>query len=73
MVGNVMNNELINQLSKLSLEKSALKRNIDRNYYNYSARNRLFFRLKEVDNEIKRVKFKIRLEKEKKNENNNTN
>lgn len=69
MVGNVMNNELINQLSKLSLEKSALKRNIDRNYYNPNARNRLFLRLKEVDNEIKRVKFKIRLEKEKKNEN----
>lgn len=63
-----MNNELINQLSKLSLEKSALKRNIDRNYYNYNARNRLFLRLKEVDNEIKRVKFKIRLEKEKKND-----
>ncbi len=68
-----MNNELINQLSKLTLEEKALKRNIDRNYYNVKVRKRLFFRLKEVDNEINRVKFKIRLEREKKNGNNNTN
>lgn len=63
-----MNNELINQLSKLTLEEKALKRNIDRNYYNAKVRKRLFFRLKEVDNEINRVKFKIRLEREKKND-----
>lgn len=68
-----MNNELINQLSKLTLEEKALKRNIDRNYYNAKVRKRLFFRLKEVDNEINRVKFKIRLEREKKNGDNNTN
>ena len=68
-----MNNELINQLSKLTEEEKALKRNIDRNYYNVKVRKRLFFRLKEVDNEINRVKFKIRLEREKKNGNNNTN
>lgn len=64
-----MNNELINQLSKLTLEEMALKRNIDRNYYNVEVRTSLFKRLQEVQTEIKKVKFKIRLEKEKKNEN----
>lgn len=64
-----MNNELINELSKLKLEESCLKRHIDRNYYNAKLRTKLFQRLKEVKNEIERVKFKIRLEREKKNEN----
>ena len=63
-----MNNELINQLSKLKLEETALKRNIDKNYYNKNIRNKLFLRLKEVTNEINRLKFKIRLEREKNNE-----
>lgn len=63
-----MNNELINQLSKLKLEETALKRHIDRNYYNVETRTKLFMRLKDVQNEIGRVKFKIRLEKEKKYE-----
>lgn len=63
-----MNNELINQLSKLKLEEKALKRHIDRNYYNAEVRRKLFVRLKEVQNEIDRVKFKIRIAKEKKNE-----
>lgn len=64
-----MNNELINQLSKLTLEEMALKRNIDRNYYNVEIRTNLFKRLQEVQTEIKKVKFKIRLEKEKRNDN----
>ena len=68
-----MNNELINQLSKLTLEERALKRNIDRNYYNAKVRHKLFVRLKEVKQEIQKVKFRIRLEREEKNENNNTN
>lgn len=65
-----MNNELINQLSKLKLEETALKRHIDRNYYNIEVRTKLFIRLKDVKNEIERIKFKIRLEKEKKYEDN---
>ena len=58
-----MNNELINQLSKLTLEEKALKRHIDRNYYNLKVRTKLFVRLKEVQNEINKVKFKLRLAK----------
>lgn len=68
-----MNNELINQLSKLTLEEKALKRNLNRNYYNIEIRNKLFNDLNSIQNEIKRVKFKIRMEKEKRNGNNNTN
>lgn len=64
-----MNKELINQLSKLLLEESSLKRHIDRNYYNVEVRGKLFMRLKVVQNEIQKVKFKIKLEREKKNEN----
>lgn len=64
-----MNNELINQLSKLILEKASLKREIDKNYYNVKIRTKLFRRLKEVETEINKVKFKSRIEKEKKNEN----
>lgn len=60
-----MNNELINQLSKLILEESVLKRSIDRNYYNISLRTKLFERLKEVKREKNKVKFKLRLEREK--------
>lgn len=58
-----MNNELINQLSKLTLEEKSLKRHIDRNYYNLEVRTKLFARLKIVENEINRVKFKLRLAK----------
>lgn len=64
-----MNNELINQLSKLNLEKASLKRSLDRNYYNAELRKKLFTKIKIVDSEIKKIKFRLRLEKEKKNEN----
>lgn len=67
-----MNNKLIEKLSSLKLAESAVKRNLDRNYYNSKLRSKLFKELKQIQNEIERVKFKIRLEK-KKNENNNTN
>lgn len=63
-----MNNELINELSKLTLEEKALKRNLNRNYYNVKTRNKLFNELELVNKEIKKVKFKIRLEREKNND-----
>ena len=58
-----MNNELINQLSKLTIEEKALKRHIDRNYYNVELRTKLFDRLKFVENEINKTKFKINIER----------
>lgn len=68
MVGLNMNNELISKLSQLTLEERSLKRHIDRNYYNVKVRTKLFARLSIVEEEIKKVKFKIRLEKMKKND-----
>ena len=56
-----MNDTLIDKLSKLTLERNSLKRNIDRNYYNKKVRVRLFDRLFKVDNEIKKVKFMLRI------------
>lgn len=72
MVGENMSEDLINQLSKLKLEKTSLIRNLDLNYYNIRLRNKLFSKIKIVDKEIERVKFKIRMERLKKNANNNT-
>ena len=64
-----MNNELIDKLSKLKLEESCLKRNLDMNYLDLELRTKIFKRIKENKKEIELVKFKIRLEKEmKKNE-----
>lgn len=65
----LMNNELIEKLSKLKLEENCLKRNLDVNYLDSELRTKLFKRIKENKKEIQLVKFKIRLEKEmKKNE-----
>ena len=62
-----MSNELISKLSKLNLEKNSLKRNIEINYKNTKIKAELFDRLKVVNKEIEKVKFKLRLEKEMKN------
>lgn len=62
-----MNNLLIEKLSKLTLERNSLKRNIDRNYYNKKVRARLFDRLNVVDNEIKKIKFMLRFRRENEN------
>lgn len=64
-----MNNKLIEKLSRLTLERKALKRNIDRNYYNKQIRARLFMRLKQVDSEIKKIKFMLKLERSSKSDN----
>lgn len=60
-----MNNELEIKLSKLNIEEKALKRHIDRNYYNLEVRTKLFERLKIVESEIKRINFKLMLERKK--------
>lgn len=58
-----MNNTLIEQLSRLKLEESALKRALDKNL-SAKERKKTFDRLKFVLNEQKKIKFKIHLEKE---------
>ena len=63
------NDELIDKLSKLKLEETCLKRNLDMNYLDEEMRTKIFKRIKENKKEIELVKFKIKLEKEmKKNE-----
>ena len=63
-----MNDKLIEQLSLLSLEEKNIKRVLNRYYRDYETRTALFYRLKAVQDEIKQVKFKLRLEKEIRNE-----
>ena len=59
-----MSKELITKLSNLQLREKSLKRSIDNFCYNASVRSRLFDDLKKTQDEIKYVKFQIRLEKE---------
>lgn len=61
-------NELIEELSKLTLQEKSLKRNLDVCYYDSKKREKLFKEIDETKNKIKKIKFKIRLEREIKNE-----
>ena len=60
-------NELIEELSKLTLQEKSLKRNLDVCYYDSKKREKLFKEIDKVKKEIKKIKFKIRLEREMKN------
>ncbi len=67
------NNELIEQLSNLEMQKKSILRELDRVYNNFDLRTKRFNEVKEIKKEIDQIKFKIRLEKElRKDENNNT-
>ena len=57
-----MNNTLIEQLSRLKLEETALKRRLDKQLSS-TERKKSFDRLKQVISEEKRIKFKIQLER----------
>lgn len=68
-----MNNELIEKLSLLTLEKKYLKRELDNNWYDRKRKQKLFDKIKNVNKEIEYVKFKLELERKMKNGNNNSN
>lgn len=57
-----MNNTLIEQLSKLKLEETALKRRLDKKLSS-TERKISFDRLKEVKKLQEKIKFKIQLER----------
>ena len=57
-----MNNTLIEQLSKLKMEETALKRRLDKKLSS-TERKKSFDRLKEVKELQEKVKFKIKLER----------
>lgn len=56
--------ELIEELSDLTLKEKALKRALDVTYYNNDKRIKNFKELKQVKEQIKIVKYKLRLLKE---------
>lgn len=68
-----MSKELISKLSKLEAERNFVLRQLDIYYYDKKQRQTNFNRLKEIDNEISKAKFRLKAEKEIKNANNNTN
>lgn len=63
-----MNNDLIEKLSLLTLEKKYLKRELDTNWYDREKRIKTFNKIKSIDKEIEFVKFKIQLERKLKND-----
>lgn len=63
-----MNNELIEKLSLLELEKKYLKRELDNNWYDRDVRKKTFEKIKSVNKEIEYVKFKLQLERKMRND-----
>ena len=63
-----MNNELIEKLSLLTLEKKCLKRELDNNWYDRNKTQKLFDKIKNVNKEIEYVKFKLELERKMRND-----
>ena len=68
-----MHNELIEQLSILNIQRKFFIRQLNRDFFYEDSRNVIFKKLSDVEDEIKKIKFKIKLEKVIKDENNNTN
>lgn len=63
-----MNNELIEKLSLLTLERKYLKRELDNNWYDREKRQKTFNKIKSVNKKIEYVKFKLELERKMKND-----
>lgn len=68
-----MHNELIEQLSILNIQRKFFIRQLNKDFFYEDSRNVIFKKLSDVEDEIKKIKFKIKLEKVIKDENNNTN
>ena len=63
-----MNNELIEKLSLLTLEKKYLKRELDNIWYDREKKQKIFNKIKKVNKEIENIKFKLELERKIKND-----
>lgn len=67
-------NDLIEKLSNLKLEEKYIIRLLDKEYNNRKLRSKKFERLTFIRQEIKKINFKLSVEREKYNaKNNNTN
>ena len=56
-----MKEDLIGRLSKLTLEKKYLNRELNKNWYDESKRKDMFDKLMVVEEELNKVRFKIEL------------
>lgn len=65
-----MSKQLIIELSNLKAQRDYLLRQIDIYYYDKLQRQTNFTKLKEIDKDIEKVKFKLKMEKRLKNVNN---
>ena len=69
-----MREDLIDKLSKLNMSENMIKRCLDIKCYDEESRRKFFVELQQIQKEIQKIKFKLRMEKEIKNDkNNNTN
>nr|DAG35144.1 MAG TPA: hypothetical protein [Caudoviricetes sp.] len=64
-----MRNELIEKLSILEMQRRFFVRQLNKEFFYEESRNIIFKKLSDVEDEIKKVKFKIRLERKIKNGN----
>lgn len=66
--GGNMRNTLLEELTDLQLREKQLKRNLDLKYYDEEKRQYYFEQLELTQKEIKKIKFKLNVERELKNE-----
>lgn len=64
-----MRSELIEKLSILEMQRRFFVRQLNKDFFYEESRNIIFKKLSDVEDEIKKVKFKIRLERKIKNGN----
>ena len=67
-----MSKEMISELSTLDAERNYIMRQLDIYYFDKKMRQKNFEKLKEIDKQIAKVKFKSKMEKEIKNAEKNT-
>ena len=58
-----MEKELVRQITKLKNEEHELKRILDANYHIVEIRIKTFDKIKEIKKEIKRLEFRLTLER----------
>ena len=63
---------MISELSTLDAERNYIMRQLDIYYFDKKMRQKNFEKLKEIDKQIAKVKFKLKAEKEIKNAEKNT-
>ena len=68
-----MSKVLLKELKNLTEEETMIRKSLERKYFDAKKRKKLFDRLKEIQNDITKIKFKLKMERIIVNENSNTN